>query len=75
MLELKVRKIGNAYGVILPKEVLSRLHVEEGDRLFLTEAPEGNYRITPYNPEFEEQMGLARKIMRRYRNTLRELAK
>ena len=75
MLELKVRKIGNAYGVILPKEVLSRLHVEEGDRLFLTEAPEGNYRITPYDPKFDRHMRTMKKGMARYRNTLRELAK
>jgi len=75
MVELKVRKIGNAQGVILPKEVLNRLHVEEGDKLFLTEAPDGSYRITPYDPEFEKQMTLAKGIMGRYRNTLRELAK
>ena len=75
MIDLKVRKVGNALGVILPKEVLGRLHLEEGDRLFLTEAPDGSYRITSFDPEFEQQMVLAQGIMGRYRNTLRELAK
>ncbi len=74
MLDLKVRKVGNSLGLVLPREVLSRLKVEEGDRLFLTEAPNGTYRITQYDPEFEKQMKLAKKGMSKYRNTLRTLA-
>jgi len=38
------------------------------------EAPDG-YRITPYNPDFERQMTLARRVMRHRRDALRELAK
>ncbi|MCA9483642.1 MAG: hypothetical protein KC553_07920 [Nitrospina sp.] len=75
MLDLKVRKIGNAHGVILPKELLSRLQLGEGDRLFVTEAPDGSYRITPYDPGFDKHMSAIKKGMARYRNTLRELAK
>ena len=74
MLDLKVRKIGNSCGVVLPKEVLGRLRVKEGDRLFLIETADGAYRITPYDPEFERQMELAEEGMARYRNTLRALA-
>lgn len=73
MRDLKVRKIGNSHGVVLPKDVLARLRVKEGDRLFLTEAADGGYRITPYDPEFERQMKLAEEGMARYRNTLRAL--
>jgi putative addiction module antidote len=58
----------------LPKEVLTKLRVVKGDFVFLTESPDG-FRITPYNPEFEEQMALARKFMRERRDVLRELAK
>jgi hypothetical protein len=54
--------------------VLARLKVPKGDSLFLTESPEG-FRITPYDPEFEEQMSMARKFMRGRRDVLRELAK
>lgn len=75
MLDLKVRKIGNSYGVVLPKVVLGRLRVKEGDRLFLTETADGAYRITSYDPEFERQMKLAEEGMARYRNTLRALAR
>ena len=74
MVKLKVTTVGSSTGVVLPKEVLSRLKVEKGDYLFLTESPEG-FRITPYDPEFERQMGLARKVMRNRRDVLRELAK
>ncbi len=74
MLDLKVRKIGNSLGVTLPKEVLKRLHLKEGDKVFLVEAPDGSYRITPYDPEFEKQMRLAEEGMSGYRNTLRALA-
>jgi len=74
MLKLKVTTVGNSTGVVLPKEVLTRLKVGKGDTLFLVESPEG-YRITPYDPEFEEQMNLARRVMRERRNVLKELAK
>ena len=74
MLNLKVRKVGNSLGVVLPKEVLSRLIVQDGDKVFLTEAPDGSYRITPYDPEFEKQLKIGKKLMRQYRNTLRALA-
>jgi putative addiction module antidote len=74
MVKLKVTTVGSSAGVVLPKEVLNRLKVEKGDTLFLTESPEG-FRITPYDPEFEEDMVLARKVMRERRDLLRELAK
>jgi len=75
MVELKVRKFGNSLGVVLPKEVLSRLRTGDGEPLFLVEAPEGGYRLTPYDPTFEKKMLKADEIMRRYRNTLHVLAK
>jgi putative addiction module antidote len=75
MLDLKVRKVGNSLGLVLPKEVLSRLKLNEGDKIFLIEAPDGSYSITPYDPEFEKQMQIAGKGMARFRNTLRALAK
>jgi putative addiction module antidote len=74
MVKLKLTTLGSSTGVVLPKEVLARLKVEKGDVLFLTDAPDG-YRITPYDPEFAEQMGLARRVMRERRNVLKELAK
>lgn len=74
MVRMTVRKIGNSLGVILPAEATAALQVAEGDKLFLTQSPEG-FRITPYDPAFERQMKVASKGMKKYRNALRELAK
>ena len=75
MIELKVRKIGNSLGVVLPKEAVSRLQASEGNRLFLIEGPEGAYQLSPYDPAFEKKMKKAEDIIGRYRNTLHTLAK
>lgn len=74
MVRMTVRKVGNSLGVILPAEATAGLQVAEGDKLFLTQSPEG-FRITPYDPAFERQMKVASKGMKKYRNALRELAK
>jgi putative addiction module antidote len=75
MLKLKVRAVGGSLGVILPKEALAKMKLEENDEIFLTEAPGGGYRLTPYSPEFERQMTVVEDIAKRRRNVLRELAK
>jgi putative addiction module antidote len=75
MVELKIRKFGNSLGVVLPKEVIDRLQTSNGERLFLIESGDGDYRLTPYDPAFEKKMAKAEEIMGRYRNTLHALAK
>jgi putative addiction module antidote len=74
MVELKIRKFGNSLGVVLPKEVISRLNTRDGAPLYLTETPEGGYRLTPFDPLFEAKMAKAEDIIRRYGNTLHVLA-
>jgi putative addiction module antidote len=74
MKSLKLNRIGNSVGLVLPKEILARMRVAEGDTLYLTESPDG-YRLTPFDPEFAEQMEAAEAVMRRRRDALRELAK
>ncbi len=74
MIELKLTTIGDSLGVVLPKEALARLKVHKGDRLYLTETPDG-YRLTPYDPEFETQMAAARRVMKNRRTSLGELSK
>ena len=71
-MELKVTKIGNSLGAVLPKELVARFKLDKGDNIWATEAQSG-YRITPYDPEFGEQMDAARKLMKRWRNVLRQL--
>ncbi|MGZ0656884.1 AbrB/MazE/SpoVT family DNA-binding domain-containing protein [Coraliomargarita sp. W4R53] len=74
-IETKVRKIGNSLGIVLPKEALQALKVEEGATVYLTEAPNSSLNINPERPGFEDVMRVAEEGMARYRNTLRELAK
>jgi putative addiction module antidote len=74
MVNLKIRKIGNSLGVVLPREVLAHLQVQEGGTLFLLKTSDGGYKLTPYDPEFEQKMAKAEDIMSRYRNALRKLA-
>jgi len=74
MVALKLRKIGNSVGAIIPQATLDELHVGEGDTVYLTSSAEG-VRLTPYNPDFERQMSLALKIMKKRRNAYRELAR
>lgn len=75
MLTFKVTTVGSSAGFILTKEALARLKVKKGDLVYLTEAPDGGYRLTPYNPEFARQMALAEEIMQEDRDILRALAK
>ena len=73
-MELKLRKTGNSLATTWPKEVLNRLNVKEGDSLFAVETPHG-VLVTPYDPKFEKTMEIARKVMARDREALKELAK
>jgi putative addiction module antidote len=74
MAVLKLTTVGTSTGVVIPREMLSRLKVGKGDSLFAIETPSG-YLITPYDPEIEKQLKLGREIMNEYRDTLRALAK
>ena len=70
---LKIIKVGNSAGVILPKEVLAHLRVAQGDSLYLTETANG-YHLTPTDPGFEAKMALAETLMREDRDILHVLA-
>jgi putative addiction module antidote len=74
VLRLKLRKIGNSVGLVLPKKALAHLKARTGGTLFLTEASDGSLRLTA-KPEISRQMEVVKNVMHRYRNTLRELAK
>jgi putative addiction module antidote len=74
MIKLKLTTVGNSTGVVLPREVLSKLRVQRGDALFLTETRDG-YQITPYDESFERQMEAADEVLRENRDVLRRLAR
>lgn len=71
---IKIRKVGNSLGTVFPKDLMARLRLGAGDTLFVTETADGVV-LSPYDPDFERQMNLARKIMREDRQVLRALAK
>lgn len=73
-LQLKLRKIGNSVGVVLPKEALAHLNAAEGDTVVLSETPEG-FQVRANKADFAKTMAVFDDLSRRYRNTLRELAK
>jgi putative addiction module antidote len=74
MTTIQIRSIGNSLGVVLPKEMIARLRVAKGDLLFVQETVDG-IRLTPYNPEFQQQMEIAKMVMREDRDALRALSK
>ncbi len=74
-MKLQLKKIGNSTGLILPKELLARLGLEEGDALVVSEGPQGTLNLTRHSDDDEETMRIAREVMKAYHNTLTALAK
>jgi putative addiction module antidote len=74
-MKIEVKKIGNSTGLILPKDLLARLKLEQGDWLYVTELPDGGVKLTAGDPKFEQALDIAKKAMKTYRNALTELAK
>lgn len=70
----KILTIGSSTGIVLSKEILARLKVEKGDTLYIADTPNG-IELTPYDAQFAEEMEAGRKVMRKHRDVLRELAK
>ena len=74
MTTLKLTAIGTSTGVVIPKEMLTRLKIGKGDRLYAIETTDG-YLLTPYDPSVEEQLKAGREFMKEYRDTFKALAK
>ena len=74
MTKLKIRKIGNSLGVVLPKDVLDQLKVKEGDMLDVVSSETG-VTLSISDAEVDQLMELAERIMEENREVLRALAK
>jgi putative addiction module antidote len=70
---VKITTIGSSVGIVLPKEILGRLHVEKGDTLYLTESPDG-IRLSPYDVTFAQKLDAFEHVMRENRDVLKKLA-
>jgi len=71
--KVKVTTVGNSTGIVLPKELLTKLNIQKGDSLYVTETPQG-LQLTPYDQKFVRVMEAAAEIMRENRDVLRKLA-
>ena len=72
---LKVRRIGNSLGVILPQEILEPMHLNEGDELHAFAQPGAGVVLSPYDPDFEDAMAAFERTRVKFRNAMRQLAK
>ena len=73
-MKLEIKKIGNSTGLILPKELLARLGLQQGDNVIVTEGPDRSLTVSPYDSDDEVTMRIAREVMKEYKNTLKALA-
>lgn len=74
MATLKLTAVGTSTGVVIPKEMLSRMKVARGDRMHVVETPEG-YLLTPFDPAVAAQVEIGRSFMKQYRDAFKILAK
>ena len=72
---LQIKKIGNSLGLILPKDLLARLKLAEGDKLYVVEQTERGVRLSPYDPKHAKAMSIARRSFKKYADTYKALAK
>jgi putative addiction module antidote len=73
-MKTKLRRIGNGYGVLLPKKAIERLRVAEGSTLTISET-EAGIELTPFDADFAAQVEAFRRTEPKHRNSYRELAK
>jgi len=71
---IKIRAIGNSHGVTLPKVLLEKYHLKEGDTVTAIETQDG-ILLSAQNATFDKAMEIYRKGAAKYRNAMRELAK
>ena len=74
MKSIKLRKVGNSFGFTVPKELIEKYNLKEGEELHVIENNDG-FTITPYNPEFEKWVNAFDKTNKKYKNALKELSK
>ena len=75
-ISFRSKKIGNSVGLILPKDLLARLKLKEGDKLHVVEQTERGFQAQPVRSEAREGDGnraafvpeICRHATRRWRN-------
>ena len=73
MKTIKIRKVGNSYGFTIPKELMEKYNLKEGEKLHVIEENDG-FTLTPYNPNFKEWSEKFERTNEKYKNTLKALS-
>lgn len=71
--QITTRQSGGSITATLPKEMMDRLHIAPGDKLFAIETKDG-VLLTPYDPNFDKAVLAFEKVRSQYRNTLKKLS-
>ena len=74
MKTVRLRKVGNSYGLTLPKELLEKYSIKEGTELYILESSQG-FTLTPFDPEFAEWADSFDQANKKFKNALKELSK
>ena len=74
MLKTSVRRVGNSLGITLPRTIIDNYHLSAGDELHLQET-EAGLLLTPFDPKFADWVRAYDRTNKKYKNTLRALAK
>ena len=74
MKKLKLRKVGNSYGLTLPKDLLKKYNLKEGEEPFVVESSDG-FKLSPYGPDIEKWAASLDRTNKKFKNALKELAK
>lgn len=75
MTSLKMISVGNSVSAVFPKDVLAKLGAKKGDLVHVSEAPNGELRLSIRSPKVQRQIELGEEIMQEYRDTFSALAK
>lgn len=72
---IRIKKICNSLGLILSKDILSRLKLKEGDKLHFVEQTERGIKLSPYDPKHAKAMEMSRRSFSTYADSYKFLAK
>jgi putative addiction module antidote len=70
---LKLTAVGTSTGVVIPKDMLTRMKLQKGDVLHAIETRDG-LLLTQYDVEVQKQIECGERFMDRYRETFKALA-
>lgn len=69
MKTVRLRKIGNSFGFTIPKELMEKYNLQEGEELYVVEISDG-FTLTPYDPEFEKWASSFENTNSKFKNTV-----